>query len=251
MSSKKINRKSFFIKTPKNFLNYILNFNISKDLSFKNQKTEPGKKIKEEINQKLKIFDNFIDPIKLQYNEVLKNIQPELQKYFNEPIWVRPPGSILDEKDFENKCTQCGDCSEICPNQAILNVEGLGPLINPNSKACLLCEDYPCINSCKTGALIKLNKKEIPSFGKAKLIEEFCLNTKINVIKNVNTSNKNNKNIEQNFCNICEKTCPIKNAVYLDEKNYKPIFTDYCSGCGICKENCPSDGGEAIMIMSD
>ena len=183
------------------------------------------------------------------------------------------------------------------------------PLINPNLKACLLCEDYPCINSCKTGALIKLNKKEIPSFGKARLFEEFCLNTKINVLKNNNTSNKSdisilnkssdksnisnlnnnsdknktskivntsnkksylnktseksktpiientsnklNKNIVQNFCNICEKTCPIKNAVYLDEKNYKPIFTDYCSGCGICKEYCPSDGGGAIMIMSD
>jgi ferredoxin len=66
----------------------------------------------------------------------------------------RLPGS-LDEKSFVEKCTGCDACMQVCPVNAVMieDMDRRLPLIYPKERACVHCEDYPCIASCETGAL--------------------------------------------------------------------------------------------------
>ena len=71
---------------------------------------------------------------------------------------LRPPGAV--EKDrFLSMCIKCGQCLQVCPYDAIKLEDidgeaGMGTAyINPLERGCYLCEAFPCVLACPTGAL--------------------------------------------------------------------------------------------------
>ena len=71
---------------------------------------------------------------------------------------LRPPGAV-PEDEYLNLCIKCGQCLQVCPYDSIVlepvtNGAGYGmAYIDPTERGCYLCEAFPCILACPTGAL--------------------------------------------------------------------------------------------------
>jgi len=71
---------------------------------------------------------------------------------------LRPPGAV-DEHDFLALCVKCGQCLQVCPYDSIIleDVDGKAGVgtayIEPRRRGCYLCELFPCILACPSGAL--------------------------------------------------------------------------------------------------
>ncbi|MBE7412778.1 MAG: 4Fe-4S dicluster domain-containing protein [Leptospiraceae bacterium] len=137
-----------------------------------------------------------------------------------------PPGAVSDRTKFESLCNGCGDCITQCPYNVLFPVKKSKPkkdlpYLDPNLKACMLCKDWPCIQSCETGALLPL-KKKLPNFGKAVSKFSNCVNFKL----------------DESICTACLDSCPVPKAIKFSKN--EPIFLKGCVGCGICVQSCPS-----------
>jgi ferredoxin-type protein NapG len=75
----------------------------------------------------------------------------------DEPL-LRPPGAV-DEASYLNLCIKCGQCLQVCPYDSILleDIDGGASMgmayIDPTQRGCYLCEAFPCVLACPTGAL--------------------------------------------------------------------------------------------------
>ncbi|QDT11968.1 4Fe-4S dicluster domain-containing protein [Stieleria marina] len=143
----------------------------------------------------------------------------------------RPPGAI-DESQFLAGCTQCGDCMTACPYDAIVKAPNrLGsvvgtPVIEADTNACMMCEDFPCIVSCEPGVLVASIP---PIMGTAKVTEHLCLAH------------------HHTTCTVCSERCPVKGVIAVTDG--KPtIDQDTCTGCGVCRFVCPAPEN-AILLM--
>jgi MauM/NapG family ferredoxin protein len=143
----------------------------------------------------------------------------------------RPPGAI-DEFQFLSGCTRCGDCITACPYEAIRKApERLGsiagtPMIEADIAACMMCPDFPCIDSCEPGVLTKLLP---PIMGTAKVTEHLCLAH------------------HRTTCTVCSERCPVDGAITVTDG--KPIVNEeICTGCGVCRYVCPAPEN-AILLM--
>jgi len=73
-------------------------------------------------------------------------------------IRLRPPGAI-PEDEFIGLCIKCGQCLQVCPYDTIKLEDidgkvGVGmAYIEPRERGCYLCEAFPCILACPSGAL--------------------------------------------------------------------------------------------------
>jgi ferredoxin-type protein NapG len=71
---------------------------------------------------------------------------------------LRPPGAV-PEKEFLGLCIKCGQCLQVCPYDSIKLEDmdgraGVGmAYIEPRDRGCYLCEAFPCILACPSGAL--------------------------------------------------------------------------------------------------
>ncbi|MDX1808795.1 MAG: 4Fe-4S dicluster domain-containing protein [Sulfurospirillaceae bacterium] len=71
---------------------------------------------------------------------------------------LRPPGAVKEE-DFLKLCIKCGQCLQVCPYDAIEleDVDGGASIgmayIDPRKRGCYLCDAFPCMLACPTGAL--------------------------------------------------------------------------------------------------
>ena len=148
----------------------------------------------------------------------------------NASCFPRPPGSLPAEQEFNKACTHCGDCRQACPHGAIQGDENTGPFLDPNSTACHLCMDYPCIAACQEGALQPLPLNFLPSLGQAKLHSGLCLNS---------GQGDKRKQKQSQFCELCQKSCPVPKAIKYDHQGL-PEFTEHCTGCGLCRAACPA-----------
>ncbi|KAA1258444.1 quinol dehydrogenase periplasmic component [Rubripirellula obstinata] len=143
----------------------------------------------------------------------------------------RPPGAIA-ESQFLAGCTRCGDCITACPYDAIRKApERLGnvagtPIIDADTSACMMCEDFPCIASCEPRVLVD---SVPPIMGTAKVTEHLCLAH------------------HSTTCTVCSERCPVDGAIVV--ANGKPtIIEDTCTGCGVCRYVCPAPEN-AILLM--
>jgi len=74
------------------------------------------------------------------------------------PVRLRPPGAV-SEKEFLGLCIKCGQCLQVCPYDSIILEDidgkvGVGmAYIEPRDRGCYLCEAFPCILACPSGAL--------------------------------------------------------------------------------------------------
>jgi ferredoxin-type protein NapG len=74
------------------------------------------------------------------------------------PVRLRPPGAVPEE-EFLGLCIKCGQCLQVCPYDSIILEDidgrvGVGmAYIDPRRRGCYLCEAFPCILACPSGAL--------------------------------------------------------------------------------------------------
>jgi len=74
------------------------------------------------------------------------------------PTRLRPPGAVSEE-EFIGRCIKCGQCLQVCPYDSIIleDIEGKVGVgmayIEPRERGCYLCEAFPCILACPSGAL--------------------------------------------------------------------------------------------------
>jgi ferredoxin-type protein NapG len=95
---------------------------------------------------------------------------------------LRPPGAVEEERYLAD-CIKCGQCLQVCPYDSIFleDVDGLAGIgtayIDPKKRGCYLCEAFPCILACPTGALDhEKNTMEQVHMGMAVIVnEDACL----------------------------------------------------------------------------
>ena len=74
------------------------------------------------------------------------------------PLRLRPPGAVSEE-EFLGLCIKCGQCLQVCPYDSIKleDIDGKAGVgmayIEPRERGCYLCEAFPCILACPSGAL--------------------------------------------------------------------------------------------------
>lgn len=143
----------------------------------------------------------------------------------------RPPGAI-EERQFMRGCTRCGDCIAACPHQAIVpaaarlrHLAGT-PVIDADTAACLMCEDFPCIAACEPGVL---THSMPPIMGTAQVTAHLCLAH------------------HGTTCSVCSERCPVAGAIVVEEGKPR-VQEDACTGCGVCRYVCPAPEN-AILLM--
>lgn len=172
-----------------------------------------------------------------------------LYNLISEPgFLLRPPGA-QGEEDFRARCIGCGKCIEACPYVAIRVAPPVAgsavgtPVIDAREQACRLCETFPCVAVCPTGALRDLTTRTEVRMGTAVIDDELCIAIKAGI-----------------RCEVCYRSCPLINqAIDIELRpragdNTHVIFApvidaSQCVGCGICVERCVvSDPAVAVRI---
>ena len=163
------------------------------------------------------------------------------------PSLLRPPGA-LQNGGFDARCIKCGRCIEACPHGALFatplsaGAAASSPSLDARTGPCHLCEDFPCIAACPTGALAPVASREAVRMGTAVIDPDTCLSYK--ALR----------------CEVCYRACPlIDQAISIDYRQregdaihavFAPVVhEDACVGCGLCVQRCPvNDPGPAITI---
>lgn len=163
---------------------------------------------------------------------------------------LRPPGA-QSESDFMARCVKCGKCLEACPYRAVHVAPGNAgaaagtPVIDAREQACRLCEDFPCVAACPTGALRDVEARADVHMGTAVIEEDLCIT------------------LQGMRCEVCYRVCPlIDEAMTIDYRMregdaihavFAPrIDREKCVGCGLCVERCVvGEPRVAIRIVAD
>lgn len=175
-------------------------------------------------------------------------------------LYLRPPGSV---DRFDSLCIKCGQCVQVCPYHSI-NLLGIDDgmnlgtaFIDPNSRGCYLCDLFPCVLACPSGALnhdtteIKdvhmgiavvstpqncyaASARSVANSDIASLSARKTYNEREDIAKEkiLNSLGKT--------CNLCEISCPVSGALRIENVNGKnlPVIYPNCVGCGVCDEVC-------------
>lgn len=162
---------------------------------------------------------------------------------------LRPPGAQT-EADFRGRCIKCGKCIEACPYGSLHVADALAgsevgsPCIDARAQACRMCDDFPCVAACPTGALRDVSEKHDMHVGYAQIDEDVCIAFK------------------GYRCEVCYRVCPlIDEAITLNfegvegdsiHTKFEPtIDKDVCTGCGLCVQRCAvSDPYVPIRIVT-
>lgn len=140
--------------------------------------------------------------------------------------WIRPPFAI-NELEFLLTCTRCTKCIEACPHNSLFSLNHADPRINHTPaldlthKACMLCEDWPCVLACEVKALTRPEEEILPQIARCQINEDNCLP------------------YSGPECGVCFSHCPVEGA--LIENLGKPEITQHCCGCAQCREACISE----------
>ncbi|MBS1263118.1 MAG: Polyferredoxin protein MvhB [Methanonatronarchaeales archaeon] len=130
---------------------------------------------------------------------------------------MSPVPDTVDETplvEFDS-CLQCGECSFVCPTNA---VEMVGESIVIVPELCTNCG--LCVEACPD-ALMATSEGERPD--RALVVKEDCIG-----------------------CSICEQSCPI-DAIVMDPEGLDKgrglavIDSSVCDMCDTCAEVCPTD----------
>jgi len=178
---------------------------------------------------------------------------PLAQEIVFEPTLIRPPGA-LPEREFLQRCIQCGLCMRTCPTNALqpcgleAGVEGLWtPRLVPKVGYC----QYSCNRCgqvCPTGAIapLSIEEKQQLKIGLAVFDKGRCL-----------------PHAYGRECIICEEHCPLpKKAIYFVEEEVTTrtgekvtlkqpcVDPSLCTGCGICEWSCVYKDAAAVRVTS-
>ncbi len=140
------------------------------------------------------------------------------------PLRRRPPGA-LPEAAFLARCTGCGDCVKACPHNAVhvlaewVRPGAQTPVMVPDSRACHMCEGFPCAAACPEKALIVPGEPWI--LGTVSVDTEACLP------------------FRGPECGACAGLCPEGVEALTLLRGRPSVDAASCVGCGLCIEACP------------
>jgi len=140
----------------------------------------------------------------------------------------RPPGAVPDEVTFLARCTACGDCVTACKPHAIytlkedVNPGAKTPVMVPDERACEMCEGFPCITACETGALLPVTTIAEVSLGTVRIVQDQCF-----VFKGPE-------------CGACAGQCPDGVDALKLTLGRPSVDEETCIGCGKCITACPT-----------
>ncbi|MCR8696552.1 MULTISPECIES: 4Fe-4S dicluster domain-containing protein [Campylobacter] len=183
-----------------------------------------------------------------------------INKFYEPKLHLRPPGSA---KNFESLCIKCGQCVQVCPYHSI-NLLGFDDGINlatayidPSKRGCYLCDFFPCVLACPSGALdhninsikdVKMGVAIIKDMQKCyatldKSVSKSDVSTLLERKTYNQRENEAKKIIEDNIsktCHLCISSCPVQGAISLVKISDKPAIKiePNCVGCGVCQEVC-------------
>jgi MauM/NapG family ferredoxin protein len=183
----------------------------------------------------------------------LIRVTPQAQARTFNPVLIRPPGSRA-EREFLQRCIQCGMCMKVCPTGGLqptwheAGLEGVWtPLLVPRIGWCEY-ECHLCGQVCPTEAIapLPLAEKKQVKIGLATIDTTRCLPYAYN-----------------RDCIVCEEHCPIpEKAIFFVTREVtqrdgttRPVKQpevdpDLCTGCGICETKCPFTDLPAIRVTS-
>ena len=151
--------------------------------------------------------------------------------------WIRPPYAI-NEFDFLISCTRCTDCTEACPHDVIFPLSkrvGIKavktPALDLLNKACHLCEDWPCVNACKEGALAFPQAEDVE-----KDIDDKASEIPLPLLATASINTQTCFPYSGPECGACN-ICPVPDALVWDQQR-PSINNEICVGCGLCREVC-------------
>ncbi|MFH0258040.1 ferredoxin-type protein NapF [Vibrio rumoiensis] len=122
---------------------------------------------------------------------------------------------------FTDVCTQCGKCSNACPEQIIKSSDGGFPRVDFNHGECTFC--YRCAEVCPEPLF---HPKTEPAWQVTADISDLCLAK---------------KNVD---CRSCGDSCEpqaIRFKLAVGSVAQPQIETDSCTGCGACVSVCPTN----------
>ncbi len=177
---------------------------------------------------------------------VTEHVNHKVQQ--NAAHWIRPPFA-LGELDFLLACTRCDACIKACRYHVIFPLSArrgaqvaMTPVLDLLNKGCHLCEDWPCVQACETGALkqpaVDIDDDSTseaqpvagPKLARVSLDEKTCLP------------------YAGPECGACRGSCPVPGALLWQSE--KPVIDEtICSGCALCREACIIEP-KAIRVQS-
>ncbi|USN99617.1 MAG: 4Fe-4S dicluster domain-containing protein [Phycisphaeraceae bacterium] len=150
------------------------------------------------------------------------------------PVLHRPPGAV-DEIAFTAQCTKCDACLRACPAGAIKHAGAFfgkaagTPIIEPRDKACVMCDELPCVAACVSEGASVLHPALPPKMGTARIIRPSCLP------------------YNGTSCDACVQACPVEGAIEL--RGGVPVIHErVCTGCGLCQQVCPAPRNAVAII---
>jgi len=180
-------------------------------------------------------------------------LTPKAQATKFNPALIRPPGA-RPEREFLQRCIQCGACMKVCPTNALqptsfeAGLEGIWtPILVPRIGYCEY-ECNLCGRVCPTEAIrpLPIEEKHKVKLGLARFDTTRCL-----------------PHAYARECLICEEHCPVPTkAIYFVEKEVplrdggtrvvkQPhVDPELCIGCGICESVCVFKDRPAVRVSS-
>ena len=163
---------------------------------------------------------------------------------------LRPPGA-QSESDFMARCVKCGKCLEACPYRAVHVAPGNAgaaagtPVIDAREQACRLCEDFPCVAACPTGALRDVEARADVHMGTAVIEEDLCIALQgmrcAGVLPRVPPHRRGH---DHRLPHARGRRHPCGVRARIDREK--------CVGCGLCVERCVvGEPRVAIRIVAD
>lgn len=139
--------------------------------------------------------------------------------------FVRPPGA-RGAAHLVSACNRCSRCVQACPYGIVSpvplveSIVGYGtPQLVFEHGACDFCME--CVEACPTSALSFGGERE-RDCGVAVVVRDACVAW------------------DWSGCTVCVDRCPVEGAVTLDAQSRPVVHAEYCDGCGVCEQVCPS-----------
>ena len=178
-------------------------------------------------------------------------------------LLLRPPGAV-DEDAYRNLCIKCGQCLQVCPYDSISleDIDGGATMgmayIDPTKRGCYLCEAFPCMLACPTGALDheKDNIKFV-HMGMAVIVNESaCLAQHGTVVPDSAVDKIYNQSKILSSSELAANKVTMRGDESEKEELQKKVLEDLekfrGKECTICADMCPfhPDPKEAIGMIS-
>jgi len=133
----------------------------------------------------------------------------------------RPPWAV-PEDIFDDTCTNCGKCIDICPTNILSFGRGKLPVVDLSQNECTFCGK--CESVCEPNALI--NNANDKAWNIIVNFADSCLS------------------VRRVMCRTCSDNCDesaIHFRLEVGGKSTPELLLDKCTGCGACIAPCPAD----------